>query len=168
MKKLNTTNLIIREIKNTDINPLFELLSNKEVMHYSVHGPYSMQQTKDWISFMLDHYAQNILGMWAVTEKSNDSLIGICGFMPLEGDNKYEIGYRIHPKFQGKGYATEAAIAIKDYAIKMQINDFVAFIEEENKASIRVAEKIGMRFLNKDLYKNIPVLLYGYTNSKTK
>lgn len=133
MKNINTPNLIIREINNTDINSLFVLLSNKEVMHYSVHGPYSMQQTKDWISFMLDYYAKNTLGMWAIAEKNNDSLIGICGFMPLENESKYEIGYRIHPKFQGKGYATEATIAIRDYATKMHINEFVAFIGEENK-----------------------------------
>ena len=77
MDNINTDNLIIREIKHTDLNQLFLLLSNKDVMRYSAHGPYSEKQTKDWIGFITEHYKKYPLGMWAVTEKDNDFLIGI-------------------------------------------------------------------------------------------
>lgn len=132
-------------------------------MRYSVYGPYSIEKTKEWLSFIIEYYTKNPLGMLAVTELNDNLLIGICGLMPLDNDeDQYEIGYRILPKFQGKGYATEATIAIRDYAANVNINKFVAFIEKENKPSIKIAEKIGMKFLKNDIYKNIPVLLYEY------
>ena len=45
---------------------------------------------------------------------------------------------------QGKGYATEAAIAVRDYAVSVGVNQLIAYIEKENKPSIRISEKIGM------------------------
>ncbi len=162
-KKIDTYRLKIREIGANDLNALYELLSNNDVMCYSVHGPYSKKQTEDWIRFITEHYKKYPLGMWAVTEKNNDLLIGICGLMPLsEDDSKYEIEYRILPNFQGKGLATEAAIAVRDYAVRVGITNFIAYIEEENKPSVKISEKIGMRFLKKGTYKNIPVLIYEY------
>ncbi len=90
-----TQNLIIRKITDTDFEALFKLLSNKEVMRYSVRGPYSKEQTKDLMLFISDRYTKYPLGIWAVTEKNNDIPIGICGFIPLEdNDTQYEI--RIH------------------------------------------------------------------------
>ncbi|MDZ5762001.1 GNAT family N-acetyltransferase [Candidatus Cyrtobacter comes] len=164
-----TQNLIIREIADTDFEALFNLLSNKEVMRYSVRGPYSKEQTKDWMLFILERYKKYPLGIWAVTEKNNDVPIGICGFIPLEEDDtQYEISYRLLPHFQGKGFATEAAMAVRDYAAGIEINEFIAFVDPENKPSIKVAEKIGMRFLRNDTYKGIPVVLYKYEHSKVK
>lgn len=161
--KIDTARLTIREITANDLNALYGLLSNEDVMRYSVHGPYSKKQTEDWISFITEHYKKYPLGMWAVIEKDNDVLIGICGLMPLsDDDSKYEIGYRILPDFQGKGYATEAAIAVRDYAISVGVNQFIAYIEKENKPSVKISEKIGMNFLKNGTYKNIPVLIYEY------
>lgn len=164
-----THNLIIREIVGNDFEALFNLLSNKEVMRYSVRGPYSNEQTKDWMLFIIERYQKYPLGIWAVTEKNNDAPIGICGFIPLEEDDtQYEISYRLLPHFQGKGLATEASLAVKDYAASVGIHEFIAYIEPENKSSIRVAEKIGMRFFKNDKYKGIPVVLYKYENSKVE
>lgn len=159
--------MVIRLICKNDLKALYSLLSNKEVMRYSAYGPYSKKQTEDWISFIQDYYINYPLGMMAVTEKSNNKLIGICGLMPLDKDSpEYEIGYRMLPNFQGKGYATEAAIAVRDYASEIGFTKFIAYIEEENKSSIRVSEKIGMKFLRHDTYKGIPVLIYEYDNSE--
>ena len=76
--------------------------------------------------------------MLVVIEKDNDVLICICGLMPLsDDDSKYEIRYRILPDFQGKGYATEAAITV-------EVNQFIAYIAKEKKPSVKISEKIGM------------------------
>ena len=56
MNKIVTPHLVIREISITDLNALYALLSNKDVMRYSAHGPYSKKQTEDWISFITEHY----------------------------------------------------------------------------------------------------------------
>lgn len=164
-----TQNLIIRKITDTDFEALFNLLSNKEVMRYSVRGPYSKEQTKDLMLFIADRYTKYPLGIWAVTEKNNDIPIGICGFIPLEDDDtQYEISYRLLPDFQGKGFATEAAMAVRDYAADIEIHEFIAFVDPENKSSVRVAEKIGMKFFKNDTYKAIPIVLYKYDHPKVK
>jgi len=59
----NTQNLIIREIVGNDSEALFNLLSNKEVMRYSVRGPYSKEQTKDLMLFILERYKKYPLGI---------------------------------------------------------------------------------------------------------
>ncbi len=164
-----TQNLMIREIVETDFEALFNLLRNKEVMRYSVRGPYSKEQTQDWMLFTLDRYKKYPLGLWAITEKNKDIPIGICGFIPLEEDEtQYEMSYRLLPDFQGKGFATEAATALRDYAAGIGIHEFIAFVDPENKPSLRVAEKIGMKFLKTDTYKGIPVVLYTYAHPKIK
>jgi len=163
LNPIKTSHLIIREIIQEDLMALYNLLSNEDVMHYSVHGAYSLEQTKEWLSFIIDFYTKNPVGMWAVAEKNNNQLIGICGLMPLDDNpSQYQIGYRILPAFQGRGYATEAVIAVRNYACNVNISNFVAFVERENKPSIRVAEKIGMKFFKNDTYKDIPVLVYEY------
>ena len=160
---IKTERLIIRRIVENDLNSIYSLLSNQDVMRYSLHGIYSMEETKEWISSLINYYKNNLFGMFAIVEKNKNLLIGICGLIPLEKDeNRYEIAYRILPEFQGKGYVTEAVTIVKNYAIKREICEFFALIEEENKPSIRIAEKIGMKFLKNDIYKNKKVLLYKY------
>ena len=160
---LETKRLKIRKMIQTDLDSLYKLLSNEQVMRFSVNGPYSREKTEQYLSDTLYYYNKSKLSMWAITEKNDDVLIGICGFMSLNGSNEqFEIAYRILPSFQGNGFATEAAIAVRDYALKCKVNHFVAFIEKENVSSIKVAEKIGMKFSKEETYKGIPAILYEY------
>jgi len=58
-----------------------------------------------------------------------------------------EIGWRLKPKYWGKGYATEAAKVILQYADEsLKLKEVIAEIQKENKGSIRVAENIGMKY----------------------
>jgi RimJ/RimL family protein N-acetyltransferase len=82
--------------------------------------------------------------------KTKQEIIGDCGLEHTEFEGKpcVEIGYDFLSKFWNQGYATEAARAVKDYAIKnLEINSKVicSFIRIQNKASQRVAEKINMQ-----------------------
>ena len=58
LQPIKTDQLIIREITKKDLSALYKLLSDKEVMRYSVHGPCTIIQTKDWISFISEHYTK--------------------------------------------------------------------------------------------------------------
>lgn len=63
----------------------------------------------------------------------------------IDGEKKIELGYRLDPKYWGKGLATEACQAIAQYAFDMlKLDEVVSIIDPQNVRSIRVAEKVGM------------------------
>ncbi len=70
----------------------------------------------------------------------------------IDGVAEFEIGYRLIRSVWGNGYATEAAIAVRDHAFTvLNLTRLVALIEPVNNRSIRVAEKLGMKY-EKDVF----------------
>lgn len=87
--------------------------------------------------------------LWPVIEKASSQLVGHCGLLDKEIDGKSEIElvYVIAKSAWGKGYATEMALALKQYAQEqMGLDRIVALIEPDNSASEGVALKVGLRF----------------------
>ncbi|MDQ2691068.1 MAG: GNAT family N-acetyltransferase, partial [Chloroflexota bacterium] len=86
---------------------------------------------------------------------------GYCGlfyFPDVGGKPEVEIGYRLRRSAWGKGFATEAACAVRDFAFNsLGMQRLIALIDPDNIASIRVAEKLGMQY-EKD------IMLPGYTH----
>jgi len=96
-------------------------------------------------------YEKYGIGRWAAIEKSSGDWIGWTGLKmntewTLNGHtNFYDIGYRLMPQYWGKGYATESAIATRDYFFEHFPNQKLCGIAElGNGASCRVLEKIGL------------------------
>lgn len=89
------------------------------------------------------------IGRWAVVLKENNKFIGWAGLKYVDEPMNalpcyYDLGYRFIRKYWGKGYATEASVALIDYAFnKLKIPCIYAFIETDNLKSRRVLEKIG-------------------------
>jgi RimJ/RimL family protein N-acetyltransferase len=74
------------------------------------------------------------------------------------GQPETEIGYRLARPYWGRGYATESARAVRDYALNtLRLPRLIAMIDPQNVASIRVVEKLGMHY-EKD------VMFEGYTH----
>jgi RimJ/RimL family protein N-acetyltransferase len=83
---------------------------------------------------------------FSVEDTIDDSLVGDVGLSPADGEpGVIKVGYTIDPRFQGRGYATEAVQALVDYSFETLDADVVrAYAGAENAPSIRVMEKIGM------------------------
>lgn len=97
------------------------------------------------------------LDLWTVTERQSGAVVGHCGLLPkaVEGRDEGELNYVIAAAYWGRGYATEAACAIKYYALNsLGIARLVALIHPENTASERVALKLGMRFETETIRPN--------------
>ena len=112
-------------------------------------------QTKEWVQNWLHTCLERYYRIWgfgpyAVIEKRSRDVIGYCGlffFPEINGQPEVEIGYRLARSSWGHGYATEAACAVRDFAFaSLSIKRLIATIDPSNAASIRVAEKIGMRY----------------------
>ena len=95
-------------------------------------------------------YKKNGYGRCAVVEKESGKFIGWCG-LKLNEEDFVDIGFRFFQNEWGKGYATESALACLEYGFKhLNLNEIIGRASFENKASIRVLEKIGMTFWKTD------------------
>ena len=87
---------------------------------------------------------------FSVEERAGGQLVGDVGLNPLDEQGVIEIGYTLAPRFQGNGYATEAVGALIAYAFDVLGADVVrAYAAAENAASIRLAERVGLRFVER-------------------
>src|SRR6266480_2361984 len=88
---------------------------------------------------------------FSVEERTSGLLVGDVGLSPADGEpGVIKVGYTIDPRFQSRGYATEAVKALIDYAFTTLDADIVrAYAGAENSPSIRVMEKVGMRLIER-------------------
>ncbi len=143
---LTTERLILREFELTDAEAMFNLNSDEEVLRYT--GDKQFESIEDANNFFKNYpdYEKNGFGRWALVTKGDKEVIGWCGLKKHE-DNTVDIGYRIFKNQWNKGYATEVSIACLEYGFQVfELDEIIANAATENKASIRVMEKIGMEF----------------------
>lgn len=144
---IETERLILREYTLNDFNALFEIVSDLETMqHYP--APFDEQRTKEWIVWNLENYEKFGFGLWAVVLKENGKFIGDCGITIQNIDNEMlpEIGYHIHKKYWQRGYAKEAARAVRDWVFhNTQYNTIYSYMKYTNAGSYATAIAIGMK-----------------------
>ena len=86
-------------------------------------------------------------GQFLVEQKEDGDPVGICGILYRDSLNLTDIGFAILAKYRGRGFAFEAAAAVMKYGFsKLPIEEIVGLTSAENTASIRVLEKLGMKF----------------------
>ena len=161
MFMLTTQRLLLRHFHIVDAEPMVRVFGDPEVMRFG-DGVQTREWVVNWLHTCLERYHRTWgFGPYAVVEKSSQHVIGYCGlfFLPdVAGQPEVEIGYRLSRSTWGQGYATEAAQAIRDFAFTtLGMKRLIAIIDPSNLASIRVAEKTGMRY-EKD------VMFEGYTH----
>lgn len=147
--KLETERLILRELRMDDLDELYAILSDKESM---LHYPetFSLTKSKKWIEWNRENYKRHGFGLWAVVLKESKQFIGDCGItlQEIEGSMVPEIGFHINKAYCKRGYATEAALACRDYAFNvLGFSTLYSYMKYTNKASCRVAEKTGMKYI---------------------
>lgn len=159
-----TSRLILRYFTPDDINALFLILSDPEVMRYSIGGVKTRSQTADFLDVILYFYQKHHFSLYALIIKETKQLIGFSGLLPwtFEEKKEIEISYRLARQFWHQGLATEAAIAVKNYAWQtLKIKQLFCLIEPENIRSIRVAEKLGMVFQKRIIFQGLKVNVYS-------
>ena len=166
MRICETDRLVIRPLDIDDIPELTEILSDPEVMKYSIRGVCDRVATSEFIEWCLACYDSHGAGPWALIDKFDSALVGFCGVGPeLVADvEEISLGYRLATRYWNKGLASEAAKAVLDYAFERRLCDsVVVIIEPEHAASLRVAEKIGFSGFDVIEFHGGPVRLYRLT-----
>ena len=159
-----TPRLILRKITSEDAESLLQILGDPEVMRFSISGADDESGVRKFIDATLKRYERDGTAQWAVIEKQTQAFIGECGIavQMIDGQKEYEIGYRFNRKYWRKGFASEAAIACRDYGFhQLGQKRLISIIEKENIASIGVAKKVGMTLEKESVFHNIPVQIYS-------
>lgn len=167
---LETDRLLLREIEQSDFYSLCTILQDKDVMYAYEHA-FSDKEVQDWLDKQLYRYENDGFGLWLVILKDTNEVIGQCGLTMQNIGNRdvVEIGYLFAKKFWHNGYATEAAIACKNYAFNtLGIDEIYSIIRDTNTASQNVAKRNCMTHTSTIIkhYYNIDMPHYIYSIKK--
>lgn len=152
-ERLVTDRLVLRRSWPEDAETISAYRSDPEVHRYQGWERTDADGIRDEIAEMATR-APGDPGGWvqfSVVERDTDRLVGDVGMSPAEGEpSVMKIGYTMSPAVQGRGYATEAVVALVDYAFDTLGAETVrAFASAANLPSIRVAEKAGLRLVER-------------------
>lgn len=163
---LETKRLYLREMTQEDFPSLCKYLQDAEAMYAYEHA-FSDAEVQEWLDRQIKRYCDFGFGAWAVILKETDEMIGQCGLTMQDIDDKQvpEIGYLLMRSQWHKGYATEAAIACKEYAFDvLNKNEVYSIIRDTNIASQNVAKRNGMtvcgEFVKRYYETYMPHLIY--------
>jgi RimJ/RimL family protein N-acetyltransferase len=148
---LRTERLTLRDLEPSDVEDLAAMFADEEVMRFvGAGGVLPAETARKMIDRERAHYAERGWGEWATVERATGAFLGVCGLIlwpEIDGVEELEVAYLLARDAWGKGYATEAATAIRDFALEeLGRERLVSLIYPDNAASIRVAEKVGMAY----------------------
>lgn len=149
MNICETERLRLRQLSTNDAPFILELLNERSFLENI--GDKKVRTIDDACQYIINgpqaSYAQNGFGLFLVALKTTLVPIGICGLIKRDGLDDPDIGYAFLPEFRSRGYAIESALAVKKFAEQtLNISRIVAITAPDNEASIRVLNKLGLKF----------------------
>jgi ribosomal-protein-alanine N-acetyltransferase len=165
---LTTARLLLREIVTTDIQSIFEGLSNPDVIKYYGVSFKTLEATQEQMDWYVNMIKDDTGRCWAICSKDNNTFYGVITLPFWKKEHRsIELGYWLMPQHWKQGLATEAAKEVIDYAFKeMKVHRIFAESEDDNPGSIATLKKLGFvyegtrkeceikegRFINLDMY----------------
>lgn len=164
LEGVSTERLLFRKIKASDFDdwlPFHQHPSSSEFWEGIPDDP--LEACQDQFDRIFHRYDNDLGGMNALIDIRTGALVGICGLLIqyVDDQQELEIGYSILPQFRRKGYATEAAMTCKSYALKYKLaKSVISIIHIDNKPSQHVALNNGMHLDKTTSYKDNPVHIF--------
>jgi RimJ/RimL family protein N-acetyltransferase len=165
MIRLETERLCLRPFEEADLDAYARICADAETMRYLGDGrPLTRPEAWRQMALFLGHWLLRGYGLWAVEEKATGELVGRIGLYNPEGWPGLEVGWLVARQHWGRGFAPEGGRAALDYAFRQLGTDHViSIIATPNRASIRVAEKLGMRRERQIEFNGKETVIYGTT-----
>jgi len=158
--KIETERLVLRRPRLSDAKALHAMFGDPEVMRYIGDGStLTPAKTKAWIEKALARWKADGFGHYVI--EKDRKVIGRAGFLVWDPDEwktgtlaelgshaAIELGWMLALEHWGNGYATEAAIALRNYGFKeLKFERLISLITHGNDASVKVAERLGARYV---------------------
>ena len=160
---LETERLALRRFRREDVDAIFAIIGDDVAMQY-YPKTFNRSDAVQWVERNLRRYEEHGYGLFAVTLKGSDDVIGDCGIIKqdVEGETRLEVGYHFRRDQWGHGYATEAAHACIGLAFHaFGADKVISLIRPENVPSRRVAERNGMQLERQVTHYGLPHLVYA-------
>jgi RimJ/RimL family protein N-acetyltransferase len=166
IENLETERTIMRKLTKEDANSFYTLNLDEEVLKYTGDKPFeNLQASIDFLT-SYDQYEKYGVGRLAVIDKATLKFIGWCGLKYSQDNNEYDIGFRFYRNYWNKGFATETAKKCLDFGFnELRIEKIVGRAMRENIGSIKVLEKIGMKFKESFDFEGQEGVIYELPNN---
>ena len=147
---LMTERLLVRRWMPDDLEPLLRVYGDIEAMRWVGDGvALTPQQAANWLDVTANNYRQRGYGMYAVTLRDGGAVIGFCGLVHPDDQDKPEVKYAFAREHWGHGYASEVVCALLPYAARqLGLTQIIATVAPDNAASRRVLSKAGMMLID--------------------
>lgn len=149
MTVFETERLHLRRLAVDDAAFIFELVNDPSWLRFI--GDRNVRNLEDAKNYILKgpvaSYAKHGFGLWLVELKADGTPLGICGLLQRDTLPDVDIGFALLPQFCGQGYAVEAGLATMAYGrTTVGLKRIVAITSPDNESSIRILDKLGLRF----------------------
>ena len=161
--RLSTGRLALRPLDPEDLDALAAMLGDPVGMA-SWPAPLSYAESRAWIERTRERYQTDGFGRCAIVWRETGELVGDAGLIStlVEATPEIELGWVVRHDMKGRGIATEAGAAWRDFAFDvLGLTRIVSMIDETNAASRRVAEKLGMAVEREAIWGDDPMLMYS-------
>jgi RimJ/RimL family protein N-acetyltransferase len=164
---LETTRMRLREYTYRDLDHLAEMFADEEHMRF-YSRPKTAEESHAWIEWNLGLYREQGFGLWVMESLETSEFLGDCGLTPqtVDGVTDIEVGWHTKRQRWNQGFATEAALASRDFGFQeLGLMRLINIIRPDNIASCRVAEKIGMKPEKTTLHGSTDKVIYSIERS---
>ncbi len=169
---LETKRLRMKPVSLSELDDLYELRSDPDVMRYIQDGRvWTRAEVEKWINYGLGYFDKYGLDFFSVFEKESENFVGQAGLFHLGFDvnqSTIELAYRLHKKYWGLGYATELARCLIQYGFEqLALPEIVCMHHPDNIASKRVIEKAGLHYVGTIQHQGSELPYYEIHNKST-
>jgi len=163
MDGVTTQRLLFRTVKMDDLSWWMEYINSAAAIRFMPLAMGSEESCREFIQRSLDRQAMDGSGLNAIVERATGKPVGMVGLLTQVVDevDELEIGYHLLPSTWGKGLATEAGIACREFARLHQLMpSVISLIDHQNFASQAVAKRNGMSFEKDTVHRGVPAMVW--------
>jgi ribosomal-protein-alanine N-acetyltransferase len=166
---IETDRLLLRKPRPEDATDLAVAYADPETVRYIGDGSTAtLAEVEEGIAQWLERWESWGIGLFSLERREDGRILGRAGFLRWDpdtwevGGNETELGWLLAREHWGRGYATEAALALRDWAFEERgLTRLISLIQPENLRSIRVAERLGERYERDVEVRGKPCGLYS-------
>ena len=159
---IETERLRLRRVTIADIEDLVAIHADPDITRFM--DEFKRDEAVSWLHRVDQNWAEHGYGRLAITDRATGRLLGRTGLAYLPQFAETELGWTLRRDAWGRGYATEAARASRDWGFReFDIPYLTSLIEPDNERSIRLAMRLGMSRLRNDVFVDRPMIVHCLT-----